>query len=114
MLRHLHAELADAPSPRRPQQAGGIIDSALAPLSGAESPLQIPEEEFNTVEGEAFQLGRMDRIVCGVLVEGKRLSSGPQSHSFHVMRAQNLYSCDEYIIIYKRYACKLHVLYYMI
>eukprot|EP00434_Breviolum_minutum_P021630 symbB.v1.2.019091.t1/scaffold1550.1/size112250/1 len=83
MLRRLSSDLSEGGgSPRhRPEKGkrswpepvgGGIIDSALAPLSGAESPLQIPEEEFNTLEGGTFQLGRMDRIVCGIVTpEGR-------------------------------------------
>ncbi|CAE7339853.1 unnamed protein product [Symbiodinium natans] len=52
-----------------------MLGSALvpAPATEAPSPLWLAEEDFNgCTEGKAFELGRMDRIVCGVVTpEGR-------------------------------------------
>eukprot|EP00931_Biecheleriopsis_adriatica_P029922 TRINITY_DN17696_c0_g1_i1.p1 TRINITY_DN17696_c0_g1~~TRINITY_DN17696_c0_g1_i1.p1 ORF type:complete len:879 (-),score=169.37 TRINITY_DN17696_c0_g1_i1:57-2657(-) len=82
MIRRLRADLAhnDQPehssAPPKPPPTptggggGGVINSALAPVeapSAAESPLWVPEEiSDGFVEGKSFELGRIDRIVCGV------------------------------------------------
>ncbi|CAE7908320.1 unnamed protein product, partial [Symbiodinium microadriaticum] len=58
-----------------PPPPGSMLGSALVPAAAAEapSPLWLAEEDFNgCTEGKAFELGRMDRIVCGVVTaEGR-------------------------------------------
>lgn len=98
MLRRLHSDLSEGGgSPRHGgyraapvagAEGGGIIDSALTPLSGSESPLQIPEEEFNTLGGNSFQLGRMDRIVCGIVTPEGRHSRYMILHHYLLLLVQ--------------------------
>eukprot|EP00435_Cladocopium_sp_Y103_P001982 s1929_g1.t1 len=110
MLRRLHSDLSEGGgSPRHggyraaaaagDGAGGGIIDSALTPLSGSESPLQIPEEEFNTLGGNSFQLGRMDRIVCGIITPEGRHSRYMILHHYLLLLVQPDFLTPGYAVV---------------